>query len=229
MVHLHTCTNQLRTSAEFYERLGFTALSVDSKNQFYTDGQVVVEINPDRFARPGLKLYRTDWQAVIESLQKEATPHKYENGYLITDPNGIFVYLEEGEPPIFDDGPEIAPSLAGNFAGLSLESGEMVRTFRFWNCLGYEITHGGPEKPWMTLSNGSAVQVSVMRPQSCPHLFFNPSFTYFNGANNVAIIDKIREAGIDLTEEITYFNTEGIVDNIIIRDPGGYGFFIFND
>ena len=29
--------------------------------------------------------------------------------------------------------------------------------------------------------------------------------------------------------KITQFNKEGIVDNVIIRDPGGYGFFIFND
>jgi len=71
--------------------------------------------------------------------------------------------------------------------------------------------------------------VSFMQPNSCPHLFFNPSMTYFNGKNNLPIIAKIREAGILITEEITHFNQEGIVDNIIIRDPGGYGFFIFSD
>jgi len=71
--------------------------------------------------------------------------------------------------------------------------------------------------------------VSFMQPNSCPHLFFNPSMTYFNGKNNLPIIAKIREAGIPITEEITHFNQEGIVDNIIIRDPGGYGFFIFSD
>ena len=53
--------------------------------------------------------------------------------------------------------------------------------------------------------------------------------TYFNGQKNLAIIEEIRELNIPIAEEITYFNSEGTVDNIIIRDPGGYGFFIFND
>ncbi len=53
--------------------------------------------------------------------------------------------------------------------------------------------------------------------------------TFFNGKDNLNLIAKIREAGIPITEEITHFNKENIVDNIIIRDPGGYGFFIFSD
>lgn len=43
------------------------------------------------------------------------------------------------------------------------------------------------------------------------------------------MIEAVRKAGIPITEEITHFNSEGIVDNIIIRDPGGYGFYVFND
>ncbi len=68
-----------------------------------------------------------------------------------------------------------------------------------------------------------------MKPNACPHLFFNPSLTYFNGKNNIDIIAKIRALNISITEEITHFNKEGKVDNIIIRDPGGFGFFLFND
>ena len=43
------------------------------------------------------------------------------------------------------------------------------------------------------------------------------------------IIEKIRELNFPITEEITHFNDQGIVDNIIIRDPGGFGFFLFSD
>jgi hypothetical protein len=68
-----------------------------------------------------------------------------------------------------------------------------------------------------------------MKPLTCLHLFFNPSLTYFNGGNNLAVIENIRKLGIPITEEITHFNKDGIVDNIIIRDPGGFGFFVFND
>ena len=58
---------------------------------------------------------------------------------------------------------------------------------------------------------------------------YNPSLTYFNGGKNLPVIAAIREAGIPITEEITHFNEDGIVDNVILRDPGGYGFYIFND
>ena len=45
----------------------------------------------------------------------------------------------------------------------------------------------------------------------------------------MTIIEGVRTANIDITEEISHFNPDGIVDNIIIRDPGGLGFFIFSD
>ena len=65
--------------------------------------------------------------------------------------------------------------------------------------------------------------------QCCPHLFFNPSLTFFNGENNLKIIDQINNLNIAVTEEITVFNEDNIVDNIIIRDPGGLGYFLFSD
>ena len=68
-----------------------------------------------------------------------------------------------------------------------------------------------------------------MGPCCCPHLFFNPSLTYFNGGQNLPVIKAIREAGIPIAEEITHFNEEGVVDNVVLRDPGGLGMFIFND
>ena len=76
---------------------------------------------------------------------------------------------------------------------------------------------------------GSDFTITLMKPMTCPHLFFNPSMTYFNGKKNLSIIEKIRQLNIPIAEEITHFNNEGIADNMIIRDPGGYGFFIFND
>ncbi|MFK8104239.1 MAG: hypothetical protein AB8G15_17055 [Saprospiraceae bacterium] len=68
-----------------------------------------------------------------------------------------------------------------------------------------------------------------MKAFACPHLFFNPSLSYFNGKENLAIITELRARKIPLTEEITFFNPEGIVDNVIVRDPGGLGFFVFSD
>ena len=73
------------------------------------------------------------------------------------------------------------------------------------------------------------LNVSFMVPNVCPHLFFNPSFTYFNSGKNPEIIAKLREAKVPIKEEITLFNPNGEVDNVILQDPGGFGFFVFND
>ena len=65
--------------------------------------------------------------------------------------------------------------------------------------------------------------ISLIQAQQCPHLFFNPSVTYFNGSHNLEIIHK----KIEITKEVTEFNGE--VDKIILRDSGDLGFFVFND
>jgi len=90
-------------------------------------------------------------------------------------------------------------------------------------------TMGGVEQGWIGLTNDSSFNISIMNALACPHVFFNPSLSYFNGKNNLDIIAKIRAKEIPIAEEVTVFNKEGIVDNIILRDPGGFGFFIFSD
>ena len=88
---------------------------------------------------------------------------------------------------------------------------------------------GNIEQGWVVFQNEEKATVSFMMPNSCPHLFFNPSLNYFNGKNNLAVIEKIKKAEISFTEEITHFNSNGMVDNVIVRDEGGLGFFVFSD
>ncbi|MBT7993740.1 MAG: hypothetical protein HN691_02595 [Bacteroidetes bacterium] len=124
---------------------------------------------------------------------------------------------------------QIKPSALGNSAGLSLETMDMELSFEIWQKLGFSTSMGSLGEGWISLKNTDNLTISLMRPLACPHLFFNPSLTYFNGEKNMEIIDHIRKIKIPITEEITYFNKENIADNIIIRDPGGLGFFLFND
>ena len=228
MVFIHTPTNNLEESRSFYDRLQFRSIPSDQYT-LYTDGKAIVEINPDRYARAGLRMFRDDWSGVVSEMESLTKVHQTESASLIIDPNGVYIYLEQGPVPELPDIASASPALTGNFMGLSLETSDMEGSALFWQKLGYEITHGGPDQSWMSLSDGGAVGVSFMKPLTCPHLFFNPSLTYFNGQNNLDVIAGIRAANIPITEEITHFNKEGIVDNIIIRDPGGYGFFIFSD
>ena len=226
---IHTPTNGLKNSLDFYQKLNYKILS-ESSPTILTDGKFLLEINPDRFARAGVKIFKSDWAKELSKLAKltKITPTK--NGHLLGTPTGTRIYLIDGNLEI-DFKPSEKPfGMTGNFAGLSLETTDINKSMEIWQILGYEKTMGAPEQGWMAFSNGSDIGVSLMTPNACPHLFFNPSLTFFNGKeNNPIIIDQMRKVGIPIAEEVTVFNKEGKVDNVIIRDPGGYGFFIFND
>lgn len=225
---IQTCTGDLKASKNFYQQLGFTLLS-DSQPTLFSDGKMLLEINPDNFARTGLKLYLADWAPIIEQLKTITSVIAFEGGQLVSDPNGIKVYLMNGK---ISGDYEIAgksSAIPGNFAGLSIEAVDVAKTVQFWEILGYKKTMGSIEQGWIAFENGTSVGISIMKPLVCPHLFFNPGLTFFNGGKNLPVIEKIRTTDIPIAEEITVFNKEGIVDNIIICDPGGLGFFIFND
>ncbi len=225
---IQTPTNNLEESKSFYQKLNFQLISADNPTLF-TDGKMIVEINPDRYARIGVKMHKESWASEIAQLEKLTNIVVLESGYLAGDPNGVKVYLINGS---FEKNYKISGTSAaipGNFAGLSIEAVDVARTTQFWKILGYQKTMGSLEQGWMAFDNDSPIGISIMKPLVCPHLFFNPGLTFFNGGKNLPIIQKIKDVEIPIVEEITYFNKEGIADNIIIRDPGGLGFFIFND
>lgn len=224
---IHTPTNKIENSIEFYQKLGFK--QIPGHQNIFTDGIAIIEINAQRYARAGIKLYKQSWNDEVAALSQITKLTRYETGHLLSDANGVWIYLEESEKSIEVTPTEQSFSTLGNFAGLSLETSDMSRSANLYDILGFKNVGGSPEHGYISLSN-QELTISLMKPLSCPHLFFNPSMTYFNGkVNNPVIIEKIRALNIPITEEITHFNKDGIVDNIIIRDPGGYGFFIFND
>ena len=225
---VQTPTNRLDSSLEFYKKLEFTVLSQGETN-LVSDGKVVLEINPDRFSRAGIKFFDSDWSAVAKQLQGVGLVTETEQGFIAVAPSGVWVYLINGNSPWDGNYGNATASIVGNYMGVSLESVSMEASVKFWEVLGFKTTMGAVEQGWIALANDEGFGLSVMKANMCPHLFFNPSLTYFNGKNNPEVIEKVRAAGIPITEEITHFNKEGIVDNIIIRDPGGLGFFVFND
>jgi predicted lactoylglutathione lyase len=225
---IQTPTPSLQTSLDFYTKLGFKVLSKEHPT-LVGDEQVVIEINEDRYARAGIKLFSPTWESMVKELKTHSAIQKIEGGYLSSDPSGVWVYLIESTANPEVDLPQNQRSVLGNYAGISLESISIPRSMEFWKILGFSKNSGDEKQGWVSLVDENGMGLSIMNPNSCPHLFFNPSFTYFNGRNNPAIIQKIRDLGIPITEEITHFNPGGEVENIIIRDPGGFGIFLFND
>jgi hypothetical protein len=224
----HTPTNKLENSIDFYQKLGFKKIDTDGAVLF-TDGKLTIEINPSRHARAGIKLFKSSWDREVEQLRNLAAVNIIPHGYLLSDASGVWIYLVEGEPTWRAETAENSFSTLGNYQGLSLETTDMKRSADIYKALGFTVAFGDESKPFMALG-WNEFTVNLMKPNTCPHLFFNPSFTYFNGKEgNPKVIAKVRELKIPIAEEITHFNKEGIVDNIIIRDPGGFGFFLFND
>lgn len=225
---IHTPTNALSESIDFYTRLNYEVVSKENPT-IVSDGSVLIEINPDRFARPGVKLFKSSWSKEIEALKKLTNVYEIENGHLLNDGNGCWIYLKAGDLNLKHELTGESKGFSGNFSGISMESADMERSLQIWKVLGYQISMGEPGQGFVGMSQEGSFSVNLMKPLTCPHLFFNPSMNFFNGKENVALIEKIRKAGVPIAEEITYFNDRGEVDNIIIRDPGGYGFFIYND
>jgi predicted enzyme related to lactoylglutathione lyase len=222
---IHTATPDIEKSKDFYAKLGYNQISEEPV--LFTDGKFIVEINPDRFARPGLKMFSDDWSTVTTELAKITHVLESGDGFVACDPNGVWLYLVNENVEQETAGESFGKT--GNFSGVSIEAVDIEKTTSFWNAAGFTQSSGDISQGWAVYSNGSGIDVSIMTANMCPHLFFNPGLTFFNSGNNVENIEQLRDAGIPITEEITHFNKEGIVDNVIINDPGGLGFFIFND
>ncbi|MEE9372667.1 MAG: hypothetical protein V3V00_06400 [Saprospiraceae bacterium] len=224
---LQTPTPNISSSLDFYRGLKFEKITLDDE-VFVTDGKVLIKINHDRYARIGINLYKKDWSTTLEKIKNIVPVYENEKGYIIADNTGTWIYLNNNERPLLNISDKCQSTL-GNYAGVSLETISMAQSQSLWILLGYKVTMGGPDQGWMTMGDENNNTISFMNPNTCPHLFFNPSLTYFNGKNNLKVIQNIRDVNIPISEEITFFNKEGLVDNIIIRDPGGLGFFIFSD
>ena len=225
---IQTPTANLKESVEFYTKLNFQIIS-DEGSIVVTDDQVVIEINPNRFARAGIKIYHSNWKVIVEQLREQTKVIDIENGYLLSDGSGTWIYLINEEWDEMAMTVQLDKSILGNFAGVSLEVIDIEKAMKIYQILGFQPSMGSLEQGWIALTNEEGMSVSLMKPNSCPHLFFNPSLTFFNGKNNLEVIEKVRKLNIPIAEEITHFNKEGKVDNIILRDNGGFGFFLFSD
>ncbi len=225
---IQTPTPGVHLSHSFYLRLGFTKL--EHTNTFFSDGSVIVEVDSDRFTRTGLKLYRQDWSEVVARLPSFTPIIEREGAYVLGAPSGARVYLHPGEAPWDPARVKRSPrSRLGDFSGLSIETLDLNHSMQFWGALGYELSSGGVDKGWLTLGCEGAINVSLMGMFSCPHLFPNPGLTYFNHGENLRFIRALRDARVPIAEEITQFNAKGQVDNVIVVNPGGTGFFVFDD
>lgn len=212
-------------SAAFLTRLGFEPSAGNAR--LMTDGAALIDVDPEPRARAGVRV----WRASLAEAAGEALEHHgavaFEGGKLVTAPSGVPVWVMDGAGPDLDPGPRGA--LLGQFAGVSLETPSLSRSVAFWgDLLGVQVAAGGADKGWVTLRRPGMADLSLMGPLVCPHSFANPSFTYFNGDRNPEVLESIRATGLEVFEEVGA-RDGAPAENVILREPGGVGFFVFND
>lgn len=222
----NTPTPNIEQSKKYFSKLNFDWYQVGDLC-FAFDETICMSISNDRKQRPGLCFVKPSWTDELDALRIFAKVHSVGNSHYLADPSGCWIQLKEADPMAFPESKK--RSLLGNFAGLSLETMDMELSARIFACLGFEHTMGELEKGWMSYTDKHKNTISLMAPFACPHMFLSPSLTFFNGKENLKIIQQLRDLSIPFLEEVTAFNDKGIVDNVILSEPGGYGFFVFND
>lgn len=215
-----TPTPNLSDSVAFFKKAGWE--QVDHENQLiFRDKNQIVRINSGVHVRPGLVVFASDEEKRPGIFQKVG------EDWIASCPSNIWVYWEKEtrEIPIGDQN-----SILGNPAGLTIETLNMTESLKFYTQLGFTVSGGDASHGFVSMQHESGFGLTLLQAGMCPHLFLNPSISYFNGKEgNPKVIEKIRQEGLTILQEVDHFNEQKIVDNLILREPGGMGFFIFND
>ncbi|MBU2019293.1 MAG: hypothetical protein KJ941_06585 [Bacteroidetes bacterium] len=204
----------------FFEKSGWTKFILDDQLH-YADGKSIFRLNPIPTSRAGM-IYRAS--------ENEVRPDifiRMNDTWATACPSGIYTYWESGEQVSFDSADS---SILGNNHGLTIESINLQESIRFYTKLGFVPESESVEHGFVSMKHASGFILTLLKSGMCPHSFCNPSLSFFNGKEgNPKVIDLIRKSGIEIYEEVTFFNPDNKVDNLILREPGGFGFFIFND
>jgi len=223
---LQTCSPNLDQSKTYFSKLNFELVDQENFSIVY-DKQFSILLDHDRGARTGLTLIKENWDEELSKLKYFVPIISKEQTHYFASPSGTRFKLVTGYN--MDIPSTQTQSMLGNYAGVSLETMDIEKSLKILSCFGFSKSAGGIDQGWISCTDSHENSVSLMEPFSCPHTFTNPSGTFFNSGKNPQIIANIRETDIPIYEEVSVFNTNGEIDNIIMREPGGLGFFVFND
>lgn len=222
-IRIQTPTPNLARSLAFYQQLGFVRIS--EAPIIVSDGQIQIEINPAPTARAGIVIETANREALVRQLPAGSHVKQGEQDVILMAPSGTRVYLRQ--PVTLPAPPAISPSLLGKCVGVSLESVDMKGSHAFWTALDFVAETDG-SAGWMPIQR-DGFDISVLGAEMCPHLFVNPSLTYFNGTDNQQIIARLQAQGVPIWQEVRSLNPEGPLENVVLHDPGDLGILLFND
>lgn len=136
-----------------------------------SDGKAIIQINPDRYARAGIKLFSTDRKQLADELRKLTTVIKKEGGYLLTESAGIWISLVESDEPLDIQMSETCYSALGNYAGIRLETPCVELSEKILGLLGFMKDDYG----WLSFENADneGDNVIIRAPDGLGFFIFN--------------------------------------------------------
>jgi len=144
-------------SIAFYTKLGFE-ISREKDIYIAKESRFIILLNPATTSQPTLHVYGA----------KETKS--------FFGPSGTLIHLNKEKCP-YTLGQK--QSILGNYYGVSLETASLQDSYSLWRKLGFKGTYS-PTPGWIEL-NKAGQHLSIQQSNQCPHLFFNPSLTFFNG------------------------------------------------
>lgn len=220
-------------SLAHYRKLGYQEHVLSDAMYLFFDKASSFILNTARDARHGLRCFVDDIEMARRDWQEITVLYDSDGGFFCTDPNGVYLFFQSrtDSAQILNKTDANEHCLCGVNYGLGIESGRFDTSLAFYTHLGYKSDKPANEKTaYITLTHDAGPPITLFKPNTCPHAFYNPSFTFFNGKEgNKKVIEDLTTAQVTIRQGISWFNPDGEVDNIIISDPGGFHSFIFND
>ena len=226
-------TTDIRTSVEFYERLGFTqATTTDTWQHPYgvlTDGRLFLGLHHRRgpastltFVRPGIAEHLAEFSGRGIGLTVCHTGEEIFNEIAFSDPFGQNVAVLEARTysPVARRDSEL--SLCGYFGEISLPVTDFEAARQFWEPLGFVATDEA-ESPYVHLPlTSDHLDIAFHRPRT-----FDAPVIVFTDPDMSGRIARVRELGVKISSALPRGVPPGA--NALIEAPEGTLLLLLQD
>jgi hypothetical protein len=215
-------TNTVATG-QFLGTLGFSTIASDDESTLLTDGNLYFDLRRAEKNKTMLSYCVHDVTNAVEMAQNleidivEKSPHHV----IVREPNGLLILLAGPDVVSLRDFEKKPSSLCGTFYEASLETNDVDRSIVWWQNVGFKVT--AHKDTWCTLDDGK-IMIGLYKKGNCPHLFRNPSLTYFEPDMGERIAE-LKKEGIQFLQEEKEIGMKG---HAIAESPDGQYFFLFS-
>ena len=199
-------TPDIAESVAFYERLGFMQVgTTDTWSHPYgvlTDGKLFLGLHQFKFPSPTITYVHPDIAAYAHVIEKHGIELAWKrvsedafNEIGFFDPSGQAVRLQEAPTHFFPESERREPSLCGDFAEISLPSGEFAPMREFWEPLGF-VALDEIESPYVRMAMTSDhIDLAVHRPRT-----LDAPMLVFAAADMGERIELLRTQGLEFSD-----------------------------